>query len=45
VFTLKGVSPDKVETAERAHSAFKEKCPVYRSLYRSIEVTTELMFE
>jgi uncharacterized OsmC-like protein len=42
VFTLSGVSPDKVETAERAHGAFKSKCPVYRSLHRAIEITTEL---
>jgi hypothetical protein len=45
VFALKGVSPDRVEAAERAHAIFKDKCPVYRSLYRSIEITTALTFE
>jgi uncharacterized OsmC-like protein len=42
VFTLKDVTGDKVEAAQRAHAVFKEKCPVYRSLYRAIDVTTEL---
>jgi uncharacterized OsmC-like protein len=44
VFTLNDVSPDKVEAAERAHAVFKDRCPVYRSLHRSIDVTTELTF-
>jgi uncharacterized OsmC-like protein len=43
VFTLLGVSPDKMNAAERAHAVFKDKCPVYRSLHRCIDVTTELM--
>lgn len=42
VFTLRGVETEKVESAQRAHEAFKLKCPVYRSIYRSIDVTTEL---
>jgi uncharacterized OsmC-like protein len=42
VFTLKDVPADKVGAAERAHSVFKEKCPVYRSIHRAIDVTTEL---
>jgi uncharacterized OsmC-like protein len=42
VFTLKDVSGDKVAAAERAHEVFKPKCPVYRSLHRAIEITTEL---
>ena len=42
VFTLKGVEAGKVEAAERAHDLFKMKCPVYRSIYRAIDVTTEL---
>jgi uncharacterized OsmC-like protein len=42
VFTLKDVSPDKVAAAERAHEVFKPKCPVYRSLYRALDITTEL---
>jgi uncharacterized OsmC-like protein len=44
-FTLKGVAADKVEAAQRAHLVFKERCPVYRSLYRVIDITTELSFE
>jgi uncharacterized OsmC-like protein len=42
VFTLKDVSPDKVATAERVHEVFKPKCPIYRSLHRAIDITTEL---
>jgi uncharacterized OsmC-like protein len=42
VFTLKDVAADKVAAAERAHEVFKPKCPVYRSLHRAIDITTEL---
>ena len=28
------------EAVERVHGFHKEKCPVYRSLHRSIEITT-----
>lgn len=42
VLTLRDVAADKVDAARRAHDAFREKCPVYRSLYRSIDITTEL---
>ena len=42
VFALKDVAPDHTETAQRAHDTFKMKCPVYRSIYRAIDVTTEL---
>jgi uncharacterized OsmC-like protein len=42
VFTLKGVAADKVAAAQRAHEVFKEKCPVYRSIHRAVDVTTEL---
>ena len=45
VFSLKGVPADKIESAQRAHDAFKMKCPVYRSLHRSIDVTTELKLD
>jgi len=41
-FTLKDVDADKVEAAERAHEVFKPKCPVYRSLYKAIDITTDL---
>ena len=42
IFTLREVGADKVAAAERAHDVFKPKCPIYRSLYRAIEITTEL---
>ena len=45
VFTLKDAATDKVAAAERAHEVFKPKCPVYRSLYRAIDITTELNLE
>ena len=42
VFTLKDVAEDTRPAAERAHQVFKDKCPVYRSLYRAIQITTDL---
>jgi len=42
VFTLRGVEADKGVAAQRAHEVFKPKCPVYRSIYRAIDITTEL---
>jgi uncharacterized OsmC-like protein len=45
VFSLKGASVERTEAANRAHEMFKMKCPVYRSIYRAIDVTTELKFE
>jgi uncharacterized OsmC-like protein len=42
IFTLKEPGADKVAAAERAHEVFKPKCPVYRSLHRAIDITTEL---
>ena len=32
-------------TAERVHAMHAERCPIYRSLYRAIAITTELQFE
>ncbi|HEV3076099.1 MAG TPA: OsmC family protein [Thermoanaerobaculia bacterium] len=32
-------------TAERVHAMHAERCPIYRSLYRAIAITTELRFE
>ena len=32
------------ETANRVHGFFADKCPVYRSLYKTIDITTELHF-
>jgi len=34
-------SPDALEKIERVHGIHKEHCPVYRSLYKAIEITTE----
>jgi uncharacterized OsmC-like protein len=45
ILTLKGAAAEKVDAANRAHDVFKMKCPVYRSVYRAIDVTTELRFE
>lgn len=42
VFTLRGVSADLIPVAQRAHDIFKPKCPVYRSVHRAIDITTEL---
>lgn len=42
IFTLKGIGAGDVEAAERAHDIFKPKCPIYQSLYRAIDITTEL---
>jgi uncharacterized OsmC-like protein len=45
VFTLREVAPGASESARRVHEAFKMKCPVYRSIHRAIDVTTELTLE
>jgi uncharacterized OsmC-like protein len=42
IFTLKEVGVDNVAAAERANELFKPKCPIYRSLHRAIDITTEL---
>jgi uncharacterized OsmC-like protein len=42
LFTLRGVSPEQAEPAQRAHEVFKPHCPVYRSIHRAIAITTEL---
>jgi uncharacterized OsmC-like protein len=36
------VAPESArETIERVHGFHREKCPVYRSLAKAIEITTE----
>ena len=45
VFVLTGAGQEKIDAAQRAHEVFKMKCPVYRSLYRAIDITTELNLE
>ena len=44
VLRLKAAAEQR-ETAERVHGIFAERCPVYRTLKPSIEITTELAFE
>ncbi len=36
---------EQLETAQRAHGIFADKCPIYRSLKAAIAMTTELVFE
>ena len=45
VFVLKGAAEETLDTAKRAHEVFKNQCPVYRSIYRAIDVSTELRIE
>jgi uncharacterized OsmC-like protein len=44
LFHLKARAEEK-ETAERVHGLFADKCPIYRSLRNSIQMTTQLDFE
>jgi uncharacterized OsmC-like protein len=41
---LKGDESQR-ETANRVHSFFADRCPVYRSLKAAIQISTELIFE
>lgn len=45
VMTLKGITSEKVDAAQRAHEVFRMRCPVYRSLYKAIDISTELKIE
>ncbi len=36
---------EQLETIERVHRIHKEHCPVYRSLYKAIDITTEYRLE
>lgn len=38
-------APDARETIERVHAVHKDFCPVYRSIGRAIEMTTEVRVE
>jgi len=38
------VAADKRETVERVHQVHHRSCPVYRSLCRGIEITSEVRF-
>jgi uncharacterized OsmC-like protein len=33
------------ETADRVHTFFADRCPIYRSLKAAIQISTELIFE
>jgi len=33
------------ETIERVHDFHQDKCPVYRSIYKAIDITTEFQLE
>jgi uncharacterized OsmC-like protein len=35
----------QLETAQRVHGFFADRCPIYRSLKAAIAMTTELVFE
>ena len=35
-------APDDRDTIERVHAVHHDACPVYRSIHRAIEVTTEV---
>lgn len=44
VFHLK--APEAVrEIVERVHGFYAEKCPVYQSIHKSIDVTSEFVLE
>ncbi|MDT8369292.1 MAG: OsmC family protein [Longimicrobiales bacterium] len=43
-YTLTGVPPEKRETVERVHDVHAMHCPVYRTLHRCIEITTQVEF-
>jgi uncharacterized OsmC-like protein len=44
IYHLKA-SADSGEVIERVHKIHAEHCPVYRSLYKAIEITTEYRLE
>ena len=41
VFALRGVAEREPE-AQRAHEHYKSRCPIYRSIHRAIDVTSDL---
>ena len=44
VYHLRAAAADR-ETIERVHAVHHSGCPVYRSLYRGIEITSEVHLE
>jgi uncharacterized OsmC-like protein len=41
VYNLTAPSADR-ETVERVHAVHHEGCPVYRSIHKAIDITTEV---
>lgn len=41
-YRLAGVGAEERETVRRVHEMHRERCPVYRTLHRCIDVTTEV---
>jgi uncharacterized OsmC-like protein len=41
-YRLRDVDPDREATVRRVHEMHAERCPVYRTLHRCIDITTEL---
>ena len=41
-YRLRDVPPDREGTVRRVHEIHADHCPVYRTLHRCIDITTEL---
>lgn len=41
-YHLEGVAPEDEETVGRVHEVHARHCPVYRTLHRCIDITTEV---
>ena len=41
VFSLRGAA-EREPDAQRAHEHYKSRCPIYRSIHRAIDVTSDL---
>ncbi len=44
VYHLRAANGDR-QTIERVHAVHQEGCPVYRSIHRAIDISTELRME
>ncbi len=44
-YTLRDCPDDKRAAAERSHSFHASRCPVAKSIEKSIEISTDLAFE
>lgn len=43
-YRLRGIAPDRRETAARVHECHADSCPVARSLKGAIDISTTLQF-